>query len=182
MREYDGDCYSEQQWSFLVRKATNSKTGQKFLKQLEQVLLSMPDKRLGEGSIVEYERRFIYNKDTGYYSWDTPIIMPTGLTCVLGEAYVAKLENETEMPRSTLLLAVAAELDDGDFLGYRDDGWGGALGSAQFGKNELGCPRNLAWRLAEENDKMGRFEKPEDRWKRMLGYVQSLIIKEEVNG
>lgn len=60
--EYDG---TEAEWAFHeanVRRALNGKHGQKNLREIEQALLAMPDKRLCEGALQE----------------------PDGLVCVIG--------------------------------------------------------------------------------------------------
>lgn len=50
-----------------------------------------------------------------------------------------------------------------------------ASGSALFGQKELGLARTIAWTIAEENDINGRHETPEQRFRRILAWVRSLL-------
>lgn len=142
----DGD-YPAHWWQIDLERALTSGRGQRFLREIETALLAMPEQKLIEGALVNYDE-------------DEQI----GAVCAVGAfaAYRAMQEGQT-WPQA---LAVIAEKWGN---GEQDDHW-----NTQALGRSLGLARTVAYELAFRNDEQA-WVSDEERWKGVLTWVRSKI-------
>jgi hypothetical protein len=143
-----------------IRRAVAGKKGQKFLRELEVVLVSLPQKRLALGAMAESKENY-----EGYPPTRSPI--PTGEVCALGAVAVAR--------------AVAAGRDHAAILkGLAKDfspdrpGWELTKAAGEH----LGICHPLAYEVVYHNDECGA-KTPEERYEKVLAWVRSHITDEK---
>lgn len=153
-RSSDGDWDSNAGylWPSWAERAIKGKRGQSYLRELESILVSMPDKRLGEGGLFE--------EDTLEYA---------PLACTLGAFRIGREVAAKKTTWEHWELNLPALFPGQDPC---DSAWS----SAEFGTDTLGLQRTLAWTIAEENDREGSRESPEARYERILAWVRSELV------
>lgn len=154
MRFSDGDEEYPGQWWLWEQalfRAVNGRRGQQILRELEQALLALPEKQLIEGRLSDGKG-----------------------VCAVG-AYVTHKRVEAGEPRDEVLamLKRRAELADGDL-----DGWQ-AEEETILQAEATGMQLTLAVSVASLNDEYYPVT-PEQRYERVLEWVQKRIIPEEV--
>jgi hypothetical protein len=132
--EGDGDNPSIYLWESNVKRGVNGKRGQAFLRELRDILLGMPEKRLID------------------HQW----ITPQGEVCVLG-AYLRAKEPA--------------------FVPEDVDGWNIDMDEREFAK-KFNLPWCMIWEIGWKNDNARYAEAPEERYMRLLNYVESMIREE----
>lgn len=90
-----------------MRRALQGKKGQKFLRELEAALLSLPEKKLCEGSLAGFKIQ--YDPDPEWSSHKEKF-MATGQVCALGAVAIAR-ETAKGRKREDVLQALADDED-----------------------------------------------------------------------
>lgn len=165
---YDFDTTQEEnlamgRWEARLRAAYNGKRGQRILCELEAMLLAMPEKRLVSGHLTT----------------------PNGDCCTVGLYCAAKQAAE----KGTDLRAEAAAMAEGWFEEDWEDSsdFESETETVEAGVS-AGMTRTMAYELAYWNDEVfgSRYDRearrsvdytPEERWAKMLDYVQERIIR-----
>lgn len=149
---YDGDGdLPWEMWARTMQNAVQGKRGQAILRELREALLALPQQRLIEGQIVD-----------------------GGEVCALGCLARYRLETNGVLERG----GREPIRSYGEFERfYRGEIDGGTCADAA---RAWGITFALAWRLAYANDEEGYGrETPEERWSRMLRWVESQIHSPE---
>ena len=136
-------------WGGAAKKAINGKRGQAALRELKAALLVLPSKRL----IAD--------------RWAA-----SGDVCALGALDVHRMMARTGMnwDAARLVVQQTTQIEWIDYWGdpHEDD----ESSSAELGQSRLGLTYTLAWEIIEKNDE---YRTPEDRYTRMLGWLNSNI-------
>lgn len=125
------------------------KNGQAALKDLEAALLALPEKKLA------YSKFVVRHGDAD----------DVGEVCALGALALKRL-----MDKGMTRADAIKQLEE---KGPKEThGWEGVCQSAAF----LDVKKNFAWEVIEQNDECGG-PTPEERYKRVLEWVQKAIIR-----
>jgi hypothetical protein len=139
------------QWALQERALENAiagKRGQKFLREMERALLAMPVKRLVASTFCE-----------------------KGEVCAVGAVAVQRLVDKG-VAREQAMKDLEAE-----YLKWVENDDDYQTEAYAFTKDYVTAADILAWNLVYRNDERC-YEKPEDRYAKMLKYIQGLIVRE----
>jgi hypothetical protein len=142
-------------WMANVNRTLGGQRGQQALRDLEAYLLEMPEKRLIKDRLADEQ----------------------GNVCLVGALAVARRTAVGE-PREKVLADLAERIPDPE-MDYHGDGWLQTRDCA----TEVGVSRVMGLTLGQENDDWwgpGGTETPEERYERLLRWVQSHIHSEAV--
>lgn len=142
-----------------VINATMGRSGQALLREIEEALLSMPEKKLADGVICE-----------------------DGMACTLASLEILRLTKRgIPRPKAVVLLELAAQQNGQEIGDYNGDRM------ADFLQKILGIKQDcLAWTIMYENDKIyshywgdDKRITPEKRYERMLEWVRERFLPTE---
>lgn len=141
------------QWALQERALENcikGKKGQKYLREMERALLAMPVKRLIQSAFCE-----------------------KGEVCAVGSVAVQHLVDAGKS-REDALKELEAE-----YLKWIEDDDDEQSEAYEFTRDYVDAANTLAWQIVYQNDYRDH-NSPEDRYARVLQWVQSRIIREGV--
>jgi len=174
--EYEFDSAQEEslargRWEARLMSAYNGKRGQRILRDLEAALLAMPEKRLIAGHLST----------------------PNGDCCTVGLYCAAKQAeaNGTDVHTEAVAMAEGWFEEDWEEGDDTDEDYG-AEETVEAGV-AAGMTRTMAYELAYWNDavfdytynretRQTVYYTPEERWAKMLDYVQKRIIRPAAAG
>lgn len=152
--EGDGDEYFPGQWALWehnLERNMSGAAGQAKLKELRDALLALPEKRLIETRLADGE----------------------GNVCALG-ALAVQRRVEAGEPRSAVLSELAEKVVEDD---WGLDGWEAEQLTLEEAR-ACGVKRPMAVTVAYENDFGPSRETPEERYARVLAWVEKRILEE----
>lgn len=143
-------------WEQALTRSVNGKKGQAALRDLRDALLALPEKKLIEGRLADDQ----------------------GCVCTVGALALKRRVDAGEKREDVLasLVALVPWYED-EYGSGPDDEWGAQEVTLEVGK-EIGLSLTMAVALAGGND--DRRETPEERYERILRYVERLILPELV--
>lgn len=152
IQEYDGwgEDYPNQ-WQLQeanTQRQLRGKKGRAILRQLEEALLALPEKKLVSSKLAQ----------------------STGEVCAVGAMMVAK-RVKAGMTHQEAVLDLLATYPGCDADDPIDSGWE----TWTLAAREEVAPRSLAWEFVAMNDERCEFYTPEQRYEHVLSWVQDLL-------
>lgn len=159
--EYDGEGMPPELWQAVVKRAMNSPRGQKVLRELEEALLALPEKRLAEGVL------YSEGQCCALGALALHRVRQGGLQLLGPRAYRGKGWKQEDKERRAF---VATEEELESAVGHFSDSWE----TSEFGER-MGLAESLAWKIAYWNDETCERLNEEERYEKMLQIVRSKI-------